>query len=51
MRMLKHFREWGQASRTLAGDETGGQYKSPFVLLAAECPALPHATARLVFRN
>lgn len=41
----------GADQQDLAGDETGEQYNSPFVLLAPGPPALPHAIVRLVFRN
>lgn len=41
----------GAGQWDLAGDETGGQYNSPFVLPAPSPPALPHAIVRLVFRN
>lgn len=45
------FQSMGAGQQDLAGDETGGQYNSPFVLLAPGPPALPHAIVRLVFRN
>lgn len=45
------FQSMGAGQQDLAGDETGGQYNSLFVLLAAGSSALPHAIVRLVFRN